>query len=107
MPQSRMQNFSLNIKKRVETKDLNEELENLSTLPNWVKEANWRDALFTKVHEYLANLVEHNQPIVYLWESQVENSLLYKNNKLWVSKNLRLDMIQKVYDQPAVGHAGV
>ena len=93
--------------KSVETKDLNKELEDLPTLPDWVKKANRRDALFTEVREYLANLVEHNRPTVYLRGSRVENGLLYKDNKLWVTKDLRLDVIREVHDQPAVRHAGV
>ena len=91
----------------VETEDSDEKWEDLLTLPDRVKEANRRDALFTEVREYLANPVEHDQSTVYLWGSQVENGLLYKDNKLWVAKDLRLDVIREVHDQPAVGHAGV
>ena len=52
-------------KKSIETKNSNEEKaekepEDSPTLPDQVKEANQRDALFTEVCEYLANPVEHN-----------------------------------------------
>ena len=90
----------------VKTKDSDEELD-LPTLPEQVKESNRNDVLFTEVREYLANPVEHDRPTVYLRGSRVENRLLYKDNKLWVAKDLRLDVIRKVHDQPAVGHAGV
>ena len=83
------------------------EIDNLPTLPDRVKEANQRDELFTEVHEYLVNPMEHDQPTVYFWGSQAENGLLYKDNKLWVAKDLRLDVIREVHDQPAVRHAGV
>ena len=33
--------------------------------------------------------------------------MLYKDSKLWVANDLRLDVIREVHDQPAVGHAGV
>ena len=89
----------------VETKDSN--VEDLPTLPDRVKEANQNDVLFTEVREYLANPTDHDRPTVYLWGSRAENRLLYKDNKLWVFENLRLDVIREVYDQPAMGHAGV
>ena len=51
--------------------------------------------LFTEIYEYLANLVGHDRFNVYLRGSKVENGLLYKYNKLWVDKNLCLDIIWK------------
>ena len=101
----------------VENEDLNEEKadkeleeetdESLPTLPDRVKESNRNDSLFTEICEYLANPMEHDRPTVYLRGSQAENELLYKDNKLWVAKDLRLDVIREVHDQPAVRHAGV
>ena len=87
-------------KESVETKDL-------QTLPEQVKELNQNDLLFTEIREYLANPVDKNRPTVYLRGSRAANGLLYKDNKLWVAKNLRLDVIREVHDQPAVGHSGV
>ena len=72
-----------------------------------MKESNRTNVLFKEICKYLANPKDHDRPNVYLRSSQAENGLLYKNNKLWVTKDLRLDIIQKVHDQPAVGHAGV
>ena len=67
----------------VETEDLDEELVDLSTLPDRVKESNRNDVLFTKIREYLANPADHDQPTdVYLRGSRAVNSLLYKDNKL-------------------------
>ena len=99
-------------KKGVETEDLNEALEDesdksLPTLPDRVKKSNRADVLFTKICEYLADPETHDRPNVYLRGRQAENGLLYKDNKLWVAESLRLDVIQEVHDQPAVGHAGV
>ena len=97
----------------VETEDSNEEkadeeLEDSPTLPDRVKEANQNDVLFTEIREYLANPVDHDRPTdVYLRGSRAANGLLYKDNKLWVADDLRLDVIREVHDQPAVGHAGV
>ena len=51
---------------KVEAKHHEIKLKDLPTLPDKVKEANQKDALFTEVSKYLANLVEHNQPTVYL-----------------------------------------
>ena len=104
--------------KSVETKDLKEEKtdkelgeetnESLLTLPDQVKESNRNNLLFTEIREFLANLVGYKQPIdVYFRGSRAANELLYKDNKLWVAKNLRLDVIQEVHDQPAVGHSSV
>ena len=56
-------------------------------------------------HQYLANLVGHDKLNVYLRGNRVENGLLYKDNKLWIADNIRLDVIQEVHDQPAMGHA--
>ena len=72
-----------------------------------MKELNQSNVLFSEVREYLANPEGHDRPAVYLRGSRVENGLLYKDNKLWVSEDLRLDVIREVHDQPAVGHAGV
>ena len=102
-------------------KELDEELEGLlaaephaepeeinkPTLPNRVKRANQTDVLFLEIRKYLSNPEDHDRFAVYLWGSQAENGLLYKDNKLWVAKDLRLDVIQEVHNQPAVGHAGV
>ena len=88
----------------VETKDLNEEkadeeLEDSPTLPNQVKEANQNDVLFTKIREYLTNLVDYDRPTdLYLCGSRAANGLLYKENKLWVTNDLRLDVIREVHN---------
>ena len=89
------------------TNDLEVLTENLPTLPDQVKESNRTNVLFTEVREYLANLSDQDRPNVYLRGSRAENGLLYKENKLWVAKDLRLDVIKEVHDQPAVGHADV
>ena len=68
-----------------------------------MKESNWK--IFMEVCEYLANPVGHDRLNVYLHRSRMENNLLYKDNKLWVDKNLHLDNIQEVHDQPAVEYA--
>ena len=104
---TRDKKMKLKRKEGVEAEHREVELEDLPTLPDRVKEANRRDALFTEVCKYLANPVEHDRPTVYLRGSRAENGLLYKDNKLWVAKNLRLDVIREVHDQPAVGHADV
>ena len=92
----------------VEDEELDERItKDQPSLPNQVKELNQSNVLFTEVHEYLANPENLDRPAVYLRGSRAANGLLYKDNKLWVDNNLRLDVIQKVHDQPAVGHAGV
>ena len=63
--------------------------------------------LFKEVCEYLANPKSHDRPAVYFCGSRAENGLLYKDSKLWVTKDLRLDVIQEVHNQPTVGHTGV
>ena len=83
------------------------EVEDLPTLPKQVKKANQKNALFTEIREYLANPNNFDRPAVYLRGSRAANGLLYKNNKLWVNDDLRLDVIQEVHDQPAIEHAGV
>ena len=80
------------------TDDLERVTNNLHTLSNQVKESNQRNALFIEVYEYLANPTNHDRPNVYLRGSRVENGLLYKDNKLWVDKDLRLDVIREVHD---------
>ena len=81
--------------------------ESVLTLPERVKQLNQNDVLFQDIRKYLADPKGHDRPVVYLYGSRAENGLLYKDNKLWVTEGLRLDVIQEVYDQPAVGHAGV
>ena len=71
-----------------------------------MKDSNRKNALFTKIREYLANSVSQNRSGIYLCGCKVNNSLLYKQNKLWVDKDLHLDVIQKIHDQSAVRHAG-
>ena len=70
----------------------------LSILLDRVKKSNQTNALFIEVRQYLTNPEDHDQLNIYLRGSRVSNSLLYKNNKLWVNKNLRLDVIQKVHN---------
>ena len=73
-----------------------------------MKELNQKDILFTEICEYLASLIDHDQPTnVYLCGSKAANGLLYKDNKLWFANDLHWDVIWKVYDQPAVSHAVV
>ena len=81
--------------------------EDLPTLPDRVKESNQSNMSFLEVREYLANPEGHDRPVVYLRGNRAENGLLYKNSKLWVTEDLRLDVIQEVHNQPAVGHTGV
>ena len=69
------------------------------TLPNQVKETNRNDVLFTEIREYLTNPADHDRPAdVYLHGSRAANGLLPKDSKLWVTKGLRLDVIQEVHD---------
>ena len=79
-------------------KKINEKLEDLLTLFDWVKEFNQKNVLFKKISEYLSNLVDCDRSNVYLCRNKMENGLLYKNSKLWIDKNLRLDVIQKIHD---------
>ena len=91
-----------------EDKNLDEELtKDLLSLPDQVKRSNQSNVLFSEVRKYLANPEDHERPTVYFWGSRVENGLLSKDSKLWVTKDLQLDVIQKVHNQPAVRHAGV
>lgn len=47
-----------------------------------MKESNQNNMLFTEIHEYLANFVDHDQPTnVYLYSSRAVNGLLYKDSK--------------------------
>ena len=76
--------------------------------PEQIKELNQNNVLFTEICKYLANLADHNQSTnVYLCSSRAANNLLYKNNKLWVANDLRLDVIREVHDQTTVCHVGV
>ena len=77
----------------LKTKQKEKKLEELATLPEQMKESNQKNALFTQIYEYLANPVGQDRLDVYLHGSKVSNGLLYKDNKLWVDKNLRLDVI--------------
>ena len=63
--------------------------------------------LFLKICKYLANPKNYDKPNIYLCSSQANNRLLYKNNKLQINNDLRLDVVQKMYDQLTVGYAGV
>ena len=67
--------------------------EDLPTLPDRVKESNQNHSLFTEVCKYQANPKNHDRPDVYLRGNRAENGLLYKDDKLWVAKDLRLDLI--------------
>ena len=79
-------------KKSVETKNLKGKIDKL-ILPEQVKESNQNNLFFIKIREYLANLVDQNKPTVYLCGNRAINSLLYKDNKLWVANDLRLDVM--------------
>ena len=61
--------------------------------------------LFTEVRKYLANPAGYDRSNVYLRGSRVKNDLLYQDNKPWVDKDLHLNVIWEVHDQPIVGHA--
>ena len=87
------------------THDLKKVIDKLLILPDQVKKLNQINALFTEVYQYLTNPEDYNRSNVYLRSSRVSNGLLYKNNKLWVDNDLRLDVIREVHNQPAVRHA--
>ena len=91
----------------VEDEEIDEELDDLPTLPDRVRESNRTNVLFSEVREYLAHAEGHDRPAAYLRGSRAENGLLFKDSKLWVAEDLRLDLIREVHDQPAVGHTGV
>ena len=53
-------------KESVENKGSDQELTNLRTLPERVKEANRNNVLFTEVRGYLTNPKDHDRPNIYL-----------------------------------------
>ena len=86
--------------------DANEET---STLPEQVTESNQNNKLCNKIRSYFANQKGLKKPEAYFKGLRVENRLLMKGNWLWVAKegHLQLEVIKKIYDQPAVGHPGM
>ena len=60
-----------------------------------------------EVCQYLINSEDHDRLNVYLRSSRISNDLLYKKNKLWVAKDLHLDVIWKVHDQSAARHTEI
>ena len=107
-PEEKPTNYA-EAKRHEETKreEIDKKLD-LLTLSERMKESNQNDVLFTEIREYLTSPADHDRPTdVYFRGSRAANGLLYKDNKLWVAEDLRLDVIQEVHDQPAVGHAGV
>lgn len=54
--------------------------------------------LFTEICEYLNSLLDYKHHTVYFWSSRAENILLYKDNKLWITNDLRLSVIWEVHD---------
>ena len=79
----------------------------MSPLPEWVMDFNQINKLCNKIYLYLANPKGLDKPNAYLKGLRVENSLLMKGNQLWVANKgqLQLDIIKKIYNQPAVGHS--
>ena len=80
-----------------------------SSLPEWVMEFNQNNELCSKICLYFANLEGLEKSEVYLKGLRVENRLLIKRNRLWVTdKNqLQLKVIKKIHDQLAVEHPGM
>ena len=70
----------------------------LPTLLEQVKESNRSNVLFSEIRKYLANPKDHDKPNVYLRGSRAANELLYKDDKLWVTDDLCLDVIQEVHN---------
>ena len=82
--------------------------EETSTLPEQVMKFNQNNKLCSKICLYFANPKGLDKSEVYLKSLKVENGLLMKENWLWITNKsqLQLEVIKKVYDQPAVGHSG-
>ena len=82
--------------------------ENCSTLSKEIIEANRADELCIWICAYLEAPSKRAKPTVYLNSCRISNSLLMKEDCLWVpeEENLWLKLIKEVHDQPAVGHPG-
>ena len=79
-----------------------------STLPDEIKDANQMDNLCTQICAYLEAPNEKKKPTIQLDSCRVNDSLLIKRDRLWMSEGkdsrLRLRMIKEIHDQLAVGH---
>ena len=81
-----------------------------SILLKQVINANQKDNLFTNICAYLKDPTMHaKSEDVKLKGCRVSKDLLIKENQLWVSdhKDLRLEILKKIHNQPAVSHPGV
>ena len=63
-------------------------------------ESNRNNELCSEICLYLANPKELDKPDAYLKDLRVENKLLMKRNRLWVTNKgqLQLEIIKKIHD---------
>ena len=94
--------------KRIKLQPIKEETNDL-TLPKQVAKSNREDKLCKEIYEYLTNSKGLEKPDIFCKGLRVDDRLLLKENKLWVSNDseLWLKVIREVHDQPIVGHPGV
>ena len=83
--------------------------EEVSTLPEEIQSANRADELYTQIRAYLEAPSERARPATHLNSCRVSsNGLLMKADQIWMpereDKQLRMQVIREVHDQPAVGH---
>ena len=81
-----------------------------STLPEQVMQANQKENLYTSICAYLKDLGVHAKPEgVKLKDCRVNKNLLMQKDQLWMpnNKDLRLEVIKKTHDQPAISYPGV
>lgn len=76
------------------------------SLNKQVKKANCVDDQCKKIQVYLLESEKHEKPALHLQSCKAENSLLYKEKRLWVPEDLQLDVIKEIHDQLVVSHPG-
>ena len=84
--------------------------EDCSTLLEKIMEANRANELCIRICAYLKALSKQARPTTHLNSCRVSNSLLMKADQLWVpkgEKHLKMQVIKKTHNQPAVGHSSV
>ena len=77
-----------------------------SMLPEEMQNTNLNNKLCKQIYAYLKPPGKIAMPTIYVNSCRINNSLLMKAAYLWISEGeqLRLKIIKKMHDQPAVDH---
>ena len=68
--------------------------------------ANKKDEYYTKIRNAITEDKDKFRGIT-LNKCSVQDEILYRKDRLWISDDIYTDIIREIYNQPSYGHLGV